>query len=110
MFTNGSTAIECGGGLNAEAAGGADFGIQGFWMNRYAAPAAITTASANQRGLARDNFPGATAADARACGELTPARSCTMRRTNSGGVSPAGRRVHWTSRNLSGTFSSSSAV
>jgi hypothetical protein len=43
-------------------------------------------------------------------GLASPERSCPIRLMNWDGVSPAGSRVHCTSRNLSGTCSSSSVV
>src|SRR4029077_4904178 len=68
MFTNGSTAIECGGGVNATGvsadagclAGSVGFAIQGFPTRRYAAPAASTARSAGQR-HPREGRPETTA-------------------------------------------------
>jgi hypothetical protein len=92
MFTNGSTAIECCGGAKAT-----DLATQGFSTMQYAATAASATAT--HAGFKREDVREATAGTPLAAvGEelASPDRSCWMRLTNSGGVSPRGRRVHCT--------------
>src|SRR6516164_9088375 len=116
MFTNGSTAIECGGGLKA--AGGAPeddvaldvartatgFEIHGLLMSRYASAARTSSATATNR--ARLNGAGlpvvrgiGNAPETGPAGNLAVIggpgdSSLLMRATNSGGVSPLVKRVH----------------
>src|ERR1700683_4046286 len=61
MLTNGSTAIECGGGAKAT-----DLATQGFSTMKYAATAASATASATHAVCKREDLPGATGAAPRA--------------------------------------------
>src|SRR5246127_5883949 len=114
MFTNGSTAIECGGGWKA--AGGAPgddvafdvvraaagFEIHGLLMSRYASAARTNSATVTKR--ARLNGPDRPAirgigdeaetgpAGNRAAVGGSGDSSLLMRATNSGGVSPLGKR------------------
>src|ERR1700722_19220739 len=55
MLTNGSTAIECGGGAKAT-----DLATQGFSTMKYAATAASATATATHAGFKREDLPEAT--------------------------------------------------
>src|SRR6202035_4198562 len=128
MFTNGSTAIECGGGLNAAAAAGAGaasgvacFETQNLLATMYARAANATTATiASRSGLAhwdaRIGFlTAAMALDMVLAGSRVAAgasgdSSRRTRSTNAGGVSPAGRRVHCARLNDSGTSEAASVV
>src|SRR5262249_26220907 len=121
----GSTAIECCGGLKAAgaaaegaagaagAAAGACFSIPSLVTPKYVRAATTTTAIPSSRGLddevTRTDVPptGAALDAALAVGRVIVAASgdtkrCT-RSTKAGGVSPPGRRVHWTPWNFSGT-------
>src|SRR4029077_1340883 len=93
-FTNGSTAIECGGGLNAR--GGAGLVIQGFWTNTYAATAARATMTPSHADFKRKDFPEVAAAGPRVRmgdGEDSPDSSCCMRLRNSESHFPAWQGV-----------------
>src|SRR5580658_4885841 len=128
MFTNGSTARECGGGVKGAAVGAVvtdcdcatRFEIQNLSATKYASAAKRTTMTATETGFDRQD--GATVSPmavmvpdtAFARGNVGAASSddssSATRLTKAGDVSPAGNRVHCNSRNLSGTCSSSPGV
>src|ERR1700691_214242 len=117
MFTNGSTARECGGGLKGAAvvaatlAGAGAVEIQNRSATKYASAANKTTMSASQIGFDRQGGGTGTAgALGKVAADGSDDNSRPTRSTKAAGVSPAGNRVHCNSRNLSGTCSSSSGV
>src|SRR5579864_5905001 len=107
MFTNGNTAIECGGGLNpvggaparAAVPGVACLGIHRFWAKKYASAATTTAMIASTSGFDRhvprtgSLIVGAAPDTALAADNSSDSRRFT-RSTKAGGVSPRGRRVH----------------
>src|ERR1700729_186582 len=87
MFAKGSTAIECGGGVNAvDAAKG--FEIQNLSATKYASIA--RTPDFALRGARAGSLRPGAAPDTALNGDSRR----LIRSTNAGGVSPPGRRVH----------------
>src|SRR5262245_10244219 len=114
MFTNGSTAMECGGGAKAAGDGVKGLVIQNLSAMRANAAKTTTPTVTNSAGLDHeDPRTGCRAlnvvSDTKAAGRAAAARSGSgdrRRRTRSakaGGASPAGRRVHCTRLKDSGT-------
>src|SRR5215471_18138910 len=102
-FTNGSTAIECGGGAKATET------AECFEIQKYVAAAKMSSAAtASSNGFhcrdagTRSPIPG-VALDTALNGDSSDDSRCLMRSTNARGAWPPGRRVHCTSCNLSGT-------
>src|ERR1700722_16916539 len=110
MFTNGSTATECGGGLKALDVARC-FEIQNLSATKYASAAKTTATIASRTGFdlreARTGSlsPGA-APDTALNGDSSGDSRRLIRSTKAGGVSPSGRRVHCTCRKRSGTKAS----
>src|SRR6202050_2816002 len=113
-FTNGSTAIECGGGLKAVDAARC-FEIQNLSATKYASVARTTATIASRNGFdlreARSGPPtpgpeADTAFNGDSCGDSRR----LIRSTKAAGVSPPGRRVHCTRLNDSGTSAATSVV
>src|SRR5438309_7619609 len=103
-FTNGSTAIECGGGLKPVADG-----VKCFEIQKYAGPAKTTIANSTgfDRQVARTgSLSSGAAPDTALNGDSSGDNRCFIRSTKAGGISPPGRRVHCTARNASGTKAS----
>src|ERR1700689_4509554 len=101
MFAKGSTAIECGGGLKADAARG--FEIQNLSATMYASVARMTQTIASRTGFdlreprTGSLSPGA-APDTAFNGDSSGDSRRLIRSTKAGGVSRPGRRVHCTHR------------
>src|ERR1700688_3940473 len=129
-FTNGSTAIECRGGLKAAAAPGSavvrDAGspadvpgwreTQNLPATRYASAAQTTTVTitsstdSDLRDARTGSLIAGAAPDTALTGESCGNSRRFIRSTKAGGVSPPGRRLHCTRRNDSGTSAATSLV